>query len=420
MRIALCDYSGHAFTVQLARELAKRGHHVLYLYFSDFVIGRGRLHPDAGDPQTLEIASISLGKPFAKYLFIRRRFQERKIGVLLVERIGKFAPDVVVGCNLPLDCLRLVAKHAHMSKRKFVFWVQDIYSTAIRKIMQKRLGPLGTVLGAYYRQIEKRVMATSDALIVISSDYKSVIDRDFNLSPRNVHVIENWAPFAELSMRTSEPNDWGRRYGLVGKDVVLYSGTIGLKHDASILMDLARALRSRANTILLVASEGQFVELFREQAHQEGLKNVLVLPFQSYIDFPDMLATATVTVAILEPEAGAFSVPSKILSYLCAGRPVVLIAPTDNLATRTVATAKAGTTVRAGDRAAFVTAVQDLLDDPKAAQSAGANAQAYAENMFNIGVITDRFEKIFIDLCPEKTNRNTDSKKTEASISISV
>ena len=55
-----------------------------------------------------------------------------------------------------------------------------------------------------------------------------------------------------------------------------------------------------------------------------------------------MLASATVLIGILEEDAGVFSVPSKVLSYLCAGRPIVLCAPAENLASRTLLEAEAG------------------------------------------------------------------------------
>ncbi|MCE0445535.1 hypothetical protein LT493_12320 [Streptomyces tricolor] len=47
-----------------------------------------------------------------------------------------------------------------------------------------------------------------------------------------------------------------------------------------------------------------------------------------------MLGTGDVLVVLLGPDAGQFSVPSKTLSYLCAGRPVLGLMPADNLAAR--------------------------------------------------------------------------------------
>ena len=47
LRIAVHDYSGHPFQVQLSRALAERGHEVLHLYSTRFQTPRG---PLAGGP----------------------------------------------------------------------------------------------------------------------------------------------------------------------------------------------------------------------------------------------------------------------------------------------------------------------------------------------------------------------------------
>ncbi len=47
-----------------------------------------------------------------------------------------------------------------------------------------------------------------------------------------------------------------------------------------------------------------------------GADNLVPSDFQPYGDLP----AADVLVAILEPEASRFSVPSKVLTYLCSGR----------------------------------------------------------------------------------------------------
>ena len=59
-----------------------------------------------------------------------------------------------------------------------------------------------------------------------------------------------------------------------------------------------------------------------------------MLPYQPFDRLPEVLASADVLVVILEPEAGRFSVPSKTLSYLCAGRAVLGSMPATNPAAR--------------------------------------------------------------------------------------
>src|SRR5262245_7972450 len=101
MRICICDYSGHPFQAQLSRELARRGNHLLHLHFAEFQTPKGRLTVTAEDPSTLSIEGITLGRPFAKYGLVKRRFQEIEVGRRIADRISGYAPDAVIGCNLP-------------------------------------------------------------------------------------------------------------------------------------------------------------------------------------------------------------------------------------------------------------------------------------------------------------------------------
>jgi glycosyltransferase involved in cell wall biosynthesis len=97
---------------------------------------------------------------------------------------------------------------------------------------------------------------------------------------------------------------------------------------------------------------------------------------------------------VLEPDAHAFSVPSKVLTYLAAGRPILAAMPRDNLASRIVESSGAGRVVDPGDLPALVAAARDLAGDRAARNAAGSAARAYAERAFDIEVKADRFEAV--------------------------
>jgi len=107
-----------------------------------------------------------------------------------------------------------------------------------------------------------------------------------------------------------------------------------------------------------------------------------------------MLASADVLMAILEPEAGVYSVPSKVLTYLCAGRPLLAAMPSENLAARTIAAQDAGLVVAPDDAQGFAGAASRLHDDPAIRTTLGCNGRRYAEATFDIHKIGDRFEVI--------------------------
>ena len=90
-----------------------------------------------------------------------------------------------------------------------------------------------------------------------------------------------------------------------------------------------------------------------------------------------------------------FSVPSKVQSYLCAGRPVLLAAPPENLAARIVARENAGLAMHPDDLDGFIAAAKKLAGDAELRRTLGENGRRYAERAYDILRTTDRFERVF-------------------------
>jgi glycosyltransferase involved in cell wall biosynthesis len=392
MRIVVCDYSGHPFQIELSRCLAERGHAVLHLHFAEFQTPKGEIGAQEGDAPGFSIEAISLGKPFAKDKFARRLFQEIRIGALLTERAMRFGPDLVVGCNMPLDAQRQLRRACADEKVAFVFWLQDIYSAAIAHFLTERLGLVGRLIGNRYERLERALLRSSDAVVAISERFLPKLD-EWGVPPARVAVIPNWAPLSEIRP-VAKDNDWARRHGLQDKTVALYSGTLGLKHNPAILLDLARA---DAGLAIVVVSEGKAARWLADEARARNVANLTVLPFLPMKEYPELLGTGDVMLAILGAEAASFSVPSKILSYLAAGKPVVAAIAGDNDAARMIDAAEAGFSVAPDDTAAFIDRVLALAGDPELRVAASRSARAYAETHFAVDTIADRFEAVFAD-----------------------
>jgi glycosyltransferase involved in cell wall biosynthesis len=389
MRIVVHDYVGYAFPAQLARALARRGHDVLFLHCSSFVAGKGHVEATEGDPATLAFDSVGLAGSFAKYDVRRRIAHERETGSELARRVTAFRPDVVLSSNAPLIVQRALLRAAHAQGGRFVFWQQDVISAAARRVLGRRSRLVGAAAESAVAVLERRLLRASDAVVVISEDFVPLLRR-WGVDEARTSVIENWAPLDELPV-LSRDNEWAHEHGLADRFVVLYSGTLGFKHDPSLLLELARWARGH-EAVVAVVSEGPGSDwLAREGAEEPALR---LLPYQPYERLPEVLASADVLVALLETDAGAFSVPSKVLTYLCAGRPLLVSVAQDNLAARVVERSGGGVVVPPNDPQALVSAAALLHADKAMGAELGARARSYAETTFDLGTIADRFERV--------------------------
>jgi glycosyltransferase involved in cell wall biosynthesis len=249
----------------------------------------------------------------------------------------------------------------------------------------------GTLIGAIYRSKERRFAARANKIVSITPDFIPFLKR-LGAPDDKITVIENWAPIDEIVPLPRE-NNWKREQGLSGKRIVLYSGTLGLKHNPLLLSNAAAHFLALGldDVCMVVATQGLGADFLNAEAKTRNLHNLVVLPWQPYGRLPEVLSSADVLTAIIEPDAGLFSVPSKILSCFCAGRPVVAAIPADNLAAKNITRARAGFVVEPDDEGGFLTQLDRVLGDPVLAQQMGDNGRAYAEKAFDIQAIAARF-----------------------------
>lgn len=396
MRVIVHDYSGHPFQVQLSRELAARGHRVLHQHFKGFQTPKGALLRAPGDPDGFDVQALDLPEPFAKSHFVKRAQQERAYGHLALAAARAFAPDLFISSNMPLDPLGILQRGLQADGCRFVLWWQDIYSAAMGKILPRKLPVVGHLVAERYRRLERRVCQEADAVVCITDDFVDVL-RAWGVDTAKASTIENWAPLEEIRP-LAQDNAWAREHGLVGRPVLLYAGTLGLKHNPALLWRAAERLAATPalhDACVVVVSEGIGADWLRARAAERPDVPLRLLPFQPYARFSEVLSSATVVSAVLEPEAGVFSVPSKVLSYLAAGRAVLLAAPQENLASRTLLRIGAGEVVAPDSLEAFADAAVALLGDPDRCAVLGTRGRDHASRAFDIRRIADRFETLF-------------------------
>jgi glycosyltransferase involved in cell wall biosynthesis len=172
----------------------------------------------------------------------------------------------------------------------------------------------------------------------------------------------------------------------------MYTGTLGLKHDPMLLADAAAALGNAARVVVI--SEGLGRAVLEEARSTRHLANLELLDFQPYESLPEVMASADVLVAILEPEASVYSVPSKVLTYLCSGRPIVGVIPSDNSVARVIREADAGRLVPPGDSDGLATTLKSLLSDDALRSRLGEQARRYAEKTFDADAVASHFEEV--------------------------
>ncbi|GAA1723920.1 glycosyltransferase family 4 protein [Aeromicrobium alkaliterrae] len=390
MKLLVHDFSGHPFQVQLSRELARRGHDVVHSSCDAYVSGKGALVAEPGESIVFE--TIGDGLKFEKLRFAKRLLVEVRLGFELVRHVRSHRPDVAVLSNVQIPTLVIFAFAMLFVRIPWVLWHQDVYAVAVRSFAGDKLSRGFTAVASVFEIAEKWCSRRAVAIVAISDAFVPVHAKWGTAD--KVTVIPNWAPLDEI-VPVERKNDWSVEQGVEETLTLLYSGTLGLKHDPSLLVALTRQVRDAGvDAELVVVNEGPAVEVIAAEAQRLDVP-VKLLPYQPYERLPEVLGSGDVLLVLLDQRAGAFSVPSKTLSYLCAGRPILGLMPLENAASSLVERAGGAVfTPQAGSIPAAGAWVAEILAAPERRAQVGVASRQLAEAEFTAERCIDRFETL--------------------------
>jgi len=388
MKILINDYCGYPFQLSLSNELANRGHEI-WVTFTSASGG-----PKAfSEYKSKNMKFINIKMPIVeKQFFLKRWFQEKIFGLEVIKIIKQFKPDIVFSADTPLSAQRYILDYCNKNDIKFVFWLQDIISIAAGSILSKKMGILGKIIGYIFKKIEKDILIKSDHIIAISADFIDII-KEWDINPKDVSIIPNWSSIEKIPLLPKH-NEFSKKYDLENKFVILYSGTLGMKHNPSIIIEAAKVLQKEKDILFLVVTDGLGMNYLSDQKLKNNLDNLLLLPLQPFNLFPKVLASADILLVLLEPDAGKYSVPSKVWSGYCAGRTSLLIVPKENLAAKKTKEINAGIVIPNSQSKQLPEKILYIKNNPIQSKKFGENARIYAEQNYKIDNIADKFEII--------------------------
>lgn len=382
------DFAGHPFQAELSNYLALKGYEVHHSYFAHVGPVKASLS-DIFETGRIQFHEISFDQPYEIRSLLRRVLFELRIARELSKLSKVINPSISIFSNTPLIAASIY-RATHFRER-FILWHQDIFSFAFAMKYQrseKKDYRLLKWLLQLIEKVESSLVSRSDYVVCISEDFLPVYS-NWNVSLNKVSVIENWAPLDQIYSSPVQRN-MNSTLGFV------YAGTLGMKHNPMILVELADKLSSlQVDSTITVISEGEGANQLKQP---ECLRrNVLVEGFVGISELNDIFSRADFALVLLEKEASDFSVPSKAYSYLSAGKCVIAFAPKSNAASRAILACGGFVFTPDSDgveRAANLI-VQLSMEDIR---EIGRQSRAFAEQNFNIGVKGEKFALILQNL----------------------
>jgi colanic acid biosynthesis glycosyl transferase WcaI len=378
------------YNTQLCEDLSARGHRVRMLtafsYYPQWrkaATDRGRLY------RTDTLMGIPVHRcwhyvPAAgRVTTLRRIWHELTFGVTSALRaLALPRADVYVVVSPPLGLGFFAWAVTRVRRTKFVFHVQDLQPDAAVGLGMVKPGRFTQALYA----LEKfayakatRVSGISNGMMRAFADKAVPTAKQFYfpnwIAPRAAvaGVVDKIDVAPEATAPGSAARAARRRHG-VAADALLavYSGNLGRKQGLEVLAGAAELLAAGGadpaaasqRVMIVIAGEGAARDELAARIAAAKLANLRLLPLLDDADYRALLAAADVCLITQAVGTGQFFFPSKLLTTLAAGCPVIAVADADSELAHAVAEGGFGVVTPAGDAPALASRLCALAADP--------------------------------------------------------
>jgi glycosyltransferase involved in cell wall biosynthesis len=283
-------------------------------------------------------------------------------------------PSVFITQTNPPLIVAVLAGAAWILRRPLVIIAQDVYpEVMVAHGMLRKGGWPEKILSSLFRWTYRRAAGVVSLGPVMT---RRLIAK--GVDPAKVHEISNWATGDASVVRGAE-NRLRADWGLQGKFVILYSGNLGVAHDAETIVRGVAAARSSISELRLVfIGRGGGIDAVRGLVHELGVEDAVV--FQDFFTIsllPHSLGLADLALVSLLERFTGLVVPSKLLGHMARGIPTLYIGPRDSDAADLIDRSGGGIVIRNGDVESFVAKVGELARDASRLQKMGDSAAQY-------------------------------------------
>jgi colanic acid biosynthesis glycosyl transferase WcaI len=296
-------------------------------------------------------------------------------------------PDVIVAIGPPLQVgIAALAMKARW-KTPVLYWLQDIVPDAAVNVGMMRPG---IALGLA-RALERFVYRGVDKIAIISEGFER------NLMPKGVSTgrmtyLPNWANLGSFDA-VSESGDTRAAELAVppGHFVLMHSGSVGAKQCLENAVRAMKLLENSGDVHLVVVGDGNRIRAVEAEVKKLNVPRVRFVPTTVGAPFIRLLRAADAHLINQGRNVVDALIPSKLMTYLPSGRPVIAAVHPASEAARFVKRADCGVVVEPENPAALADAVTQLKNDSSLRDRFGAAGARYIRQEYDKPVLMARF-----------------------------
>jgi colanic acid biosynthesis glycosyl transferase WcaI len=213
------------------------------------------------------------------------------------------------------------------------------------------------------------------SVAIVTDGFRGYLE-GLGVRPDRIRRVRNWTRWTQSNETLDQCRD---RLGWGPEDFIcLHAGNMGKKQALDNLVETALLLRGTGIRIVLAGGgndRSRLVDLVRARK----ARNVSFVDVQPAGAYEGMLQAADLLLINQRHSVAEMSLPSKISSYLAAGRPIVAAVAEISDTAREIRDSRAGKIVPPGDHRGLADMLLSLRADPDERQRMASNGLAFVQ-----------------------------------------
>lgn len=233
--------------------------------------------------------------------------------------------DLVLYATPPITLADVVKFVKKRDGAKSYLMLKDIFpQNAIDLGMMTTSGVKGLIY-KYFRKEEKKLYSISDRIGCMSpANVDYLLRNNSDVSKDKIEVFPNCLDPLDLRISEDTRNDLRTKYGIPKeKTVFVYGGNLGRPQGIPYVIDSLRAASKKTDSYFLVVGGGTEYSKLKDFIEEEKPRNVKLMNRIPKEDYDRLVASCDVGLVYLDHRFEIPNFPSRLLSYLQAGLPVL-------------------------------------------------------------------------------------------------
>lgn len=294
--------------------------------------------------------------------------------------------DMILGGSTPPTQGVLCAMVAKRLRKKtgkaipFIFNLQDMFPESL---VSTGLSKENSLLYKIGLKMSDYIYSNATHILVISTNMREALLKR-GVPAEKISVIYNWIDTEATCPVTRTENGLFAEFDLPRDGFyVTYAGNLGKSQNVEILVDCAEKLADHTDIRFVVFGDGTEKGKLEKRIADSGLTNIRLLPMQPMEKVSQVYSLGDASFVICKKGVGGGAFPSKAVSIMATGTPIVASFDLDSDLCRIVESEQVGVCAGAEDVDAAVNAILSLYNDRQQCERMGHNARKLACDRFS-------------------------------------